>query len=489
MAVSTALHAEDRAFESLYRLHRPPVYAYALSTLRHPADAEDVTQTTFLNAYTALHRGVAPRDDLQWLLAIARNVCRDRFRDAKRHPKEEALEDWIRLVQPEEPDYSVGEIFKEISELSPRYRQILLMREFEGRSYAEISAQLGVSEPAVQALLTRARRALRDELELGMTCAHARRMSLRHLNGVALIDERRALQRHLRRCAECASFVGRTPRTPVAHMLWLVWLPYRRLMTIFAATSAPSGTTAGGAGALAAKLVAATVVGGAAVGVTVTEVAKEPTFGHSKRTPAGSIAVSPAHRSGGQTHVSAAAIAWSTAPQLSRGRVALTRTSHQIAQPPAKPSGSTAPAEVLPQATGVFDPSSATRPESVPGAPVAPEQPAAAQPAAAPQDLVAAADTGDTASASPAPASSPSNPSTDALGTPTTDPAASNVASASGSDPAAAGSTTPPVTSGAPPPTQAQGLGRGNGNANAVGQGGTPPGQAAKDDPPAHGHP
>src|SRR5438105_4375779 len=92
-AVSTALQSEDIAFESLYRLHRPPVYAYALSTLRHPADAEDVTQTTFLNAYCALHRGVAPRDDLQWLLAIARNVCRDRFRDAKRRPKEEPLAD------------------------------------------------------------------------------------------------------------------------------------------------------------------------------------------------------------------------------------------------------------------------------------------------------------------------------------------------------------------------------------------------------------
>src|SRR5207237_7732916 len=129
-AVSTALQREDLASEFLYRLHRSPVYAYALSTLRHPADAEDVTQTTFLNAYCALHRGVAPRDDLQWLIAIARNVCRDRFRDAKRRPREEPLTDWIRLVQPEEPDYSVDEICKEISGLNPRYRQILLLREF-----------------------------------------------------------------------------------------------------------------------------------------------------------------------------------------------------------------------------------------------------------------------------------------------------------------------------------------------------------------------
>jgi RNA polymerase sigma-70 factor (ECF subfamily) len=206
--VSTALQAEDRAFESLYRLHRPLVYAYAFSKLRHAADAEDVTQTTFLNAYNALHRGVSPRDPIEWLLAITRNVCRDRFRDAKRRPQEQPLADWIRIVQPEEPDFSVREICKEISGLNPRHRQALLMREFEGRSYAEISAELGVSEAAVQTLLTRARRSLRDELELGMTCAHARRVAVRDLNGVAVFDERRALKRHLRRCAECATFVG-----------------------------------------------------------------------------------------------------------------------------------------------------------------------------------------------------------------------------------------------------------------------------------------
>src|SRR5262249_20864325 len=186
-------------------------------------DAEDATQTTFLNAYCALHRGVAPRDDLPWLLAIAKNVCRDRFRDAKRRPKEEPLTEWMRLLQPEPPAYTVGEVVKEIGELNPRYRQILLMREFEGRTYREISDELGVSEPAVQTLLARARRALRDELELGMTCNQARRVSLRHLNGVALRDERRALQRHLRRCPDCSTFGGRAPRTPLARQLCLAW--------------------------------------------------------------------------------------------------------------------------------------------------------------------------------------------------------------------------------------------------------------------------
>src|SRR5262249_10142089 len=180
--VSTAVRTEERAFESLYRLNRPIVYAYALSRLRNPSDAEDVTQTTFLNAYTALNRGVTPRDDLQWLIAIARNVCRDRFRVVKRQQEEPLEEDWTPVVQAEALEYTVGETAKQIASLPPRHRQIILMREFEGRSYSEISARLGVSEAAVQSLLVRARRTLRDELELGISCSHARRISLRHLN-------------------------------------------------------------------------------------------------------------------------------------------------------------------------------------------------------------------------------------------------------------------------------------------------------------------
>src|SRR5438105_4375780 len=71
-------------------------------------------------------------------------------------------------------------------------------------------------------------------------------------------------------------------RTPVARMLWLVWMPYRRLMAIFTGASAVPGSTAG-MGALAAKVLAITVVGGAAVGVTAKEVADVQSFGQSKQ--------------------------------------------------------------------------------------------------------------------------------------------------------------------------------------------------------------
>src|SRR5919198_2449113 len=78
----------DRAFERLYRRHVADVYRYALAVMRNQPDAEDVTQTTFMNAYRAFQRGERPEKPQNWLIAIAHNVCRQRFRHAARRPNE-----------------------------------------------------------------------------------------------------------------------------------------------------------------------------------------------------------------------------------------------------------------------------------------------------------------------------------------------------------------------------------------------------------------
>src|SRR5437762_642029 len=81
----------DRQFERLYKKHAGDVYRYSLAVTRNPADAEDVTQTTFMNAYRALERGDRPDKPHNWLIAIAHNVCRQRFRTAARRPQEVAF--------------------------------------------------------------------------------------------------------------------------------------------------------------------------------------------------------------------------------------------------------------------------------------------------------------------------------------------------------------------------------------------------------------
>jgi RNA polymerase sigma-70 factor (ECF subfamily) len=151
--------------EGLYRRHRRAVYGLALRDLRDPDEAEDITQVTFLNAYRALRRGDTPESPRAWLLAIARNVCRRRYRARALRPLEVELDSDLALA-PEDEGPSAGDILAALERLAPNHRAAVLLREFWGLSYAEIAKELGLSHSAVEALLFRARGRLREELEV-----------------------------------------------------------------------------------------------------------------------------------------------------------------------------------------------------------------------------------------------------------------------------------------------------------------------------------
>jgi len=154
----------EKTFEQLYKRHARDVYQYALALLANPADAEDVTQTTFLNAYRALQRGDRPHRPHNWLIAITHNVCRMRWRQAGHRPREVALEDAPEPVAPERHEQpNLDDVLQALSSLSFNQRSALVMRELEGRSCKEIAQVLGLSVSAVEALLFRARRRLQVE--------------------------------------------------------------------------------------------------------------------------------------------------------------------------------------------------------------------------------------------------------------------------------------------------------------------------------------
>ncbi|HET7758464.1 MAG TPA: sigma-70 family RNA polymerase sigma factor [Gaiellaceae bacterium] len=196
----------DRAFERLYRKHAGDVYRYALVVLRNQADAEDVTQTTFLNAYRAFEKGERPQKPQNWLIAIAHNVCRQRFRQAQRRPAEVGYEEELAESVVEEDALSAEDIRRALGHLAFNQRSALVMRELEGRSYQEIAEILGVSVSAVETLLFRARRALREQLEESITCQEAELSISRQLDGRLPRSEKGALRAHLRECDDCASF-------------------------------------------------------------------------------------------------------------------------------------------------------------------------------------------------------------------------------------------------------------------------------------------
>jgi len=196
----------DRSLERLYKKHAGDVYRYALVVLRNEADAEDVTQTTFMNAYRALERGERPRAPQNWLIAIAHNVCRQRFRQSQRRPNEVELNEELAEAYADEDGISAEDIRRALGHLAFNQRAALVMRELEGRSYQEIAEILDVSVSAVETLIFRARRALREQLEEGITCHEAELAISRQLDGRLPRSERGALRAHLRECEECARF-------------------------------------------------------------------------------------------------------------------------------------------------------------------------------------------------------------------------------------------------------------------------------------------
>src|SRR2546423_1646469 len=154
-------HSIDRAFESFYRKHVAEVYQYALAVLTNPADAEDVTQQTFLNAYRAFQKGERPHTPHNWLIKIAHNVCRMRWRQSSRRPQEVPLDHAGEPSTLDDARASLDEVLRALARLPFNQRAAIVMREVEGRTYAEIAEVLGMTVPAVEGLLFRARTNLR----------------------------------------------------------------------------------------------------------------------------------------------------------------------------------------------------------------------------------------------------------------------------------------------------------------------------------------
>ena len=252
----------DRAFERMYRRYVGDVYRYALAVMRNPADAEDVTQTTFMNAYRAyVEKGNRPEKPQNWLIAIAHNVCRQRFRQNARRPSEVSFEDDIADAVIDEETPSGEDIRRALSHLAFNQRAALVMRELEGRSYSEIAEILDLSTSAVETLIFRARRALREQLEGSLTCGEAEFAISRQLDGRLSRAEKGQLRAHLRECSECAAFARRQrAQRGALKTLALVPIP-GSLTSLFGGGGAAVGTSV--AVKAAAAVTAGLVIGGA----------------------------------------------------------------------------------------------------------------------------------------------------------------------------------------------------------------------------------
>ena len=185
--------------DRLYRRHADEVLRYVMLVLRSRTDAEDVVQATFIRAFRALARGERVQKPRNWLIKIAHNECRRALAMRSRRAVEVELEE----VPVEQAESGRAESLRAaLSQLTTKQREALVLRELEGRSYSEIATTLGVTESAVETLLFRARRAVREQLEDVLSCDAACGL----IEQEKLSDaQRRLLRAHTRACSDCST--------------------------------------------------------------------------------------------------------------------------------------------------------------------------------------------------------------------------------------------------------------------------------------------
>jgi RNA polymerase sigma-70 factor (ECF subfamily) len=158
------------ATQDLYERYAGQIYGYCVNRLGSRDEAEDATQSTFLNAHRALQRGVTPEAELAWLFKIAHNVCLTRRRSSRRRNRVETPSDLgaVQDVLPAPSRESSDELIRltdALEHMPDNQRRAILLREWQGLSYHEIAEDLEVTQSAVETLIFRARRALATNLE------------------------------------------------------------------------------------------------------------------------------------------------------------------------------------------------------------------------------------------------------------------------------------------------------------------------------------
>lgn len=172
--ISRCLAGDEIAIETLVRQHETGVYRLALSVVGDTAEANEITQQTFISALRSLSTYQEKRTFKAWLYTIALNHSRSHLR--KRRALERlgnVLTSIFRVETQKQasPEEAVIENEREavlwscLNRLDERFRTVVVLRYFHEMSVAEISEILSVNEGTIHSRLHTARERLRDALE------------------------------------------------------------------------------------------------------------------------------------------------------------------------------------------------------------------------------------------------------------------------------------------------------------------------------------
>ncbi|MDR1299148.1 MAG: RNA polymerase sigma factor [Oscillospiraceae bacterium] len=178
--IAKVLDGDSPSFEALVLDNQKKVYNLAFRLTGDGNDALDVSQESFLRAYTHLGTFKGECRFGVWLYRITYNICTDLLRKRARessYGETVSLSGYGEEREIEIPDVRElpedallrRELSDAVSEgialLPPMHRQILLLREVSGMSYCDIASVIGLSEGTVKSRLSRARDALARILE------------------------------------------------------------------------------------------------------------------------------------------------------------------------------------------------------------------------------------------------------------------------------------------------------------------------------------
>lgn len=164
------------------------LYRYALCLTRNSFDADDVVQQTYVLAVKAFARLRENSSVRAWLFAIMRNVWRLQLRERRNRARTEALiSDMYEYInttargphQVLESEENGARVRAAVAQLAPRYREVIILREYEDLSYQEIADVIGCPIGTVMSRLGRARVKLRFLLSRAEKCTPVLRSSPR----------------------------------------------------------------------------------------------------------------------------------------------------------------------------------------------------------------------------------------------------------------------------------------------------------------------
>ena len=177
--IERVLAGEVESFRPLVNRYQRVTFSVALRMLGSRADAEDVTQQAFVDAFNALDsfKGEGRTNAFStWLLRIAINRSKDVLKSKKR--TEESLDDddvpgaaAAFAYDPSNPEANASSderrhhLENALLQVSPKYREVLILKDIEELSYEEIRDILQLPVTTLKIRVVRARGMLRDIIE------------------------------------------------------------------------------------------------------------------------------------------------------------------------------------------------------------------------------------------------------------------------------------------------------------------------------------